>query len=342
MSGLKLTKRGGIWHLTGTVAGCRIRRTTGTADKATAERIKAETEALAWQRRLDGPEAHMTFAHAALAYRDTGKPDRFLAAVENHFGTTPLRKIKPEDVRRAARTLYPGTSNATRNRQVIVVASAILNHAAELGWCGRIKVKRLPVETKVKAPASAEWVMAFATQAQLDRLPHLAALCLFMFATGARIGEATALTWADLDLAKSAALIRQTKVSRERLAHLPSVVIAAIANIPGPRDPALPVFRYSGREGVKQVWANVIARAGIDYRSPHSCRHGFATTMLRAGYDVKTVAHLGGWKDAATVLRTYAHALTDPTLTDAVFGKKLTQNATKARLSVGQKRGKRA
>jgi integrase len=49
-------------------------------------------------------------------------------------------------------------------------------------------------------------------------------------------------------------------------------------------------------------------------------RHGFATEMLRAGYDVKTVAHAGGWKDAATVLKTYAHAIRDIRITDALTG----------------------
>ncbi|MBC7137239.1 MAG: hypothetical protein H5U17_00605 [Defluviimonas sp.] len=41
--------------------------------------------------------------------------------------------------------------------------------------------------------------------------------------------------------------------------------------------------------------------------------------MLRAGFDVKTVAARGGWKDAAIVLKTYAHAIEDRTVTDAVF-----------------------
>ena len=43
-------------------------------------------------------------------------------------------------------------------------------------------------------------------------------------------------------------------------------------------------------------------RARIKRLTPHSCRHGFATMMLRNGFDVKTVAKLGGWKDAAIVL----------------------------------------
>lgn len=51
----------------------------------------------------------------------------------------------------------------------------------------------------------------------------------------------------------------------------------------------------------------------------------FATTMLREGYDAKTVAASGGWKDAATAMRYYAHALENPTVTDVLFGAKPTQ-----------------
>lgn len=46
---LKLKKRGN---------GRELRRSTGTADKAIAQRIAAE----AWKRRLDGPGARLTMA----------------------------------------------------------------------------------------------------------------------------------------------------------------------------------------------------------------------------------------------------------------------------------------
>ncbi len=75
-----------------------------------------------------------------------------------------------------------------------------------------------------------------------------------------------------------------------------------------------------GGGSVKYTWDNVVRRAGIARMTPHSCRHGFATAALRAGLDPKTVAKLGGWKDVATVMRFYAHAREDATLSDAVFG----------------------
>jgi integrase len=54
---------------------------------------------------------------------------------------------------------------------------------------------------------------------------------------------------------------------------------------------------------------------------PPRLRHDAA----QAGIDPKTVATMGGWKDVATVMKYYAHAMNDPTVTEALFGTNLTQ-----------------
>lgn len=328
----KIYRRGEIWHYSITAAGRRLRRSCGTADKGLAQRIAAEAEAREWRRHLDGPE--VTMAQAALAYRQAEKPDRFLARIEDHWRDTKVRDIKPGAIRQSALTLYPNATGATRNRQVIVPTQAIINHAASLGWCAPIKVERFKVEAKSKSPADWQWVRAFMAEAS----PHLGALCVFMFGTGARIGEAVALTWGDVDLAQRTALIRQTKIGAERRAHLPGPVLAALANIPGERGAAERVFQYLDAQNVKQVWEAAIKRAGITRLTPHSCRHGFATTLLRKGHDVKTVARMGGWKDAATVLKFYAHAVEDTTVTEAIFDTNPAQLAGRNSLTDGKQR----
>ena len=333
---LKLYRRGKVWHYRGTVAGRRISGSAGTADKAIAQRIAAEAEARQFRRHLDGPGADVTFAQAALAYRQAEKQTRFLPKIEDYWKDTRIREITTGAIQQSARMLYPNGKGATRNRQVIVPTQAIINFAAELGWCSKIGVKRFPVETKTKEAATLAWAQDFAAEAS----PHLGALCLFMFATGARIGEAVALTWQDIDLSDRKAVIRQTKIEDTRTAHLQAPVVAALASIGGNRNPGELVFGYAGPGSVKKTWDNVIKRAGIVRLTPHCCRHGFATTMLRLGYDVKTVAKLGGWKDAATVLKTYAHALDDQTVTDAMFGTNLTQPEVAKAASGRKKRTK--
>lgn len=322
---LTLFRRGDVWHYRGTVAKRRLRGSTGTSDRKIAERIKAEAEALEWRRHLDGPEAELTFAQATSAYIEAGKPQRFILAILDYWKDTKVSNINTGAVHRAARVLYPTALAATRNRQVIVPVQAIINFCAENEWCSPVRFRRFKTTTpRTKVPATAQWVRNFDRQARLDALPHLGALCLFMFATGARRGEACALTWGMVQLEARTATIRQTKIDHVRSAHLPGDVVMALANIPSNRNPEELVFGYATGESVGKVWTNVAARAGIAPLTPHCCRHGFATTMLQRGFDAKTVAVRGGWADAATVLKHYAHALDDPTVTDALFDTKST------------------
>ena len=330
----EIYKRGKIWHYRGTVSGRRLRGSCGTSDKAIAQRVAAEAESREWKSHLDGPGAHVTFAQAAIAYRQAEKPTRFLDKIEDHWKDTLIREIQPGAVRQSAITLYPKAKGATRNRQVIVPTQAIINHAATLGWCAPVKVKRFDVEAKVKTPATLEWVRAFAAHAS----PHLGALCLFMFGTGARISEAVSLTWGAVELTGATAIISQSKIKTERRAHLPGDVVVALANIPSNRNPDERVFGYSARDSVTTPWRNVIIKAGITPLTPHSCRHGFATMLMRETIDVKSVAKLGGWKDAATVLKYYAHAMDDTTLTDRLFGTNLTQGQQTKPVTSGNKR----
>ena len=318
---LKIYRRGEIWHYRGTVAGRRIRGSTGTAQKDRAQRIAAEREDHEWKRHLDGPGAVLTFAGAAMLYRQSEKPTRFLTAVEDYWKDTAVKQITSGTVRQAAIALFPKASGATRNRQVIVPTQAIINHAAALDLCPHLKVKRFPVATKRKVPATWEWVDAFMAVAS----PQLGALACFMFLTGARITEAVELRWADVSLAERRATIRQTKINDERRAHLPAPLVAALGNIPSNRNPDEKVFGYSTRHTVKPVWRAAITRAGIKALSFHACRHGFATAMLHAGVDPITVAKLGGWKDAKHVFATYGHAMEDDTLADRISGTPMTQ-----------------
>lgn len=334
--------RGRFWHYRGTAAGRRIRGSTKTTDKALAQRIASEAETKEWRSHLDGAAAVLTMAQAMHAYLDAGKPDRFLLPISAHWKDTKVKDITPEAIRQSARKLYPDAQPATWNRQVIVPTAAVINFAAGMGLCSPIKVKRYTENNKEKTPVTLEWVTAFSAQAGEDGLPHLAALCLFMFGTGARVGEAVALTWADLDLANRRATIHQTKTQHTRKAHLPPQVVVALANLPSNRKPESLVFGYSCSSSVHKVWHNVADRAGIAPLTPHCCRHGFATTMVRAGHDVKTIAKLGGWKDAAIVLRTYMHALDDVTVTDVLFGTNLAQVTNDAPATIDNEREKSA
>jgi integrase len=314
---LKVYKRGEVYHYSGTVAGKRLRGSTGTASKEIAQQIAAREEARAWKRDLHGPEAVLTFADAAVLYRSARKSDRFLARIEDYWKDTLIKDITGGAIRQMAMELYPKAAASSRNRQAIVPTQAIINHCAESDLCPPIRVKRFKEETKIKVPASWEWIQAFVAHSK----PHLGALAMFMFLTGARISEALAVTWDDIDLHAQTVLIKQTKVGAERLAHLPPVLMIRLANLPRDRKP----FQYKNRNLMVRVWRRACARAGIEVLSPHCCRHGFATHMLRAGFDPVTVAKRGGWKTPRHIFETYGHAMDDITITDRLTGSSVPQ-----------------
>lgn len=333
---LKIYRRGKVWHYRGTVARRRLRGSTGATDKTIAARIAAEIEQRHWKGHLDGPQSVLTFAQAAMLYRAAGKPTRFLEKVEDYWKNTLVQDINSGVIQKAAIAIYPTAGPATRNRQAIVPTVAIINHAAESKLCSPITVRRFKVTKKVKTPATLEWVEGFMKAAS----PQMGAMALFMFLTGARISEAIRLRWEDVSLNGMTALIRQTKTHRERQAHLPQRLVVVLANLE--RDNERPVFGYSKRGGgTHKAWKLTCERAGISYLSFHSCRHGFATALLRAGVDLLTVAKLGGWQTTRLVIDTYGHANDDPTLTDRILGTPVTQRVTniaKKPIKIGKSR----
>jgi integrase len=332
---LKVSLQGKRWHYSGTVAGRRLRRSCRTANKARAERIAAEAEARAWKGHLDGPASVLTFAQAAASYRAIGKPTRFLKKIENHWENTLVKDMTEGVIQKAAIQLYPLASAATRNRQVIAPTQAIINHAASIGWCPIVRVKRFPVAKKVRDYATWEWIQAFMAHAT----PHVGALACFMFLTGARISEALAVEWTDIDLGQMTVTIRQSKLhGEERSAHLPQPLVVAIANISRTKKT---VFKFSSKDTAKPEWRRAIRKAGIKPLSYHACRHGFATGLLRSQVDPITVAKRGGWKSPAHVFGTYGHAMEDVTITDRLIGKNLASPPADDLITVSEQRLKK-
>lgn len=324
---LELYIRNGVYHCRGTIGPAerrsRIRRSLHTTDKSIAARQVAEIETKYWKGHFDGPGSILTFRKAAENYRNAGKSERFLPRVEQHFGDRLVKEITAGMIRQMAIELFPKGSGATRNRQGITPAKAVINFNAESDLCSPIRVRHFKVDAKIKEPVTLEWLRAFSPHAG----PAVEALGWFMFLTGARIGEALKVCWEDVSLNARTVLIKQSKVSNERVSHLPTPLIALLSNLP--RINERPVFVYRNPDDTKRAWYGAIKRAQIKRLTPHSCRHGFATGLLRRGVDVTTVAYLGGWKTPGQVLKTYGHALKDITLTDVLIGAELTRDNSK-------------
>lgn len=321
-----------VYSYRGTVAGRRLRGSTRTTDKVRAQRIAAKKESDAWERHLDGPTAVLTFAKASILYRSAEKMShkrqlRYLERIEDYWKNTLVKDMTAGAIRQSAIDIYPDAVGATRNRQAITPTQAVINHCAEMEMCAPIRVRRFKSEKKIKKPVTREWIDGLCAHAR----PVIKALALDMYATGRRINEARRADWSDYDFHARTILIRDTKTGKERLAHMPSRLLVALANLP--RD-TKPFDRSESR--LRRHWDEDVAKAaaavpGFERLTFHSCRHGFATTLLQDGVDVVTVSKLGGWSSPQQVLSTYAHAIEDARITDRLFGTDLTQPAAEVK-----------
>ena len=168
----------------------------------------------------------------------------------------------------------------------------------------------------VHEDATEEWIGA------RDR-----AVLLLLYGAGLRIAEALSLTGAVLPLGE--AFTVTGKGNKQRLVPLLPLVREAITDYlgkcPWPVSSASPLFRGAKGGPLSQgMVQKVVARARItlglpDTATPHALRHSFATHLLSAGADLRSLQELLGHAslsstqiytrvDAATLLDVYRHA----------------------------------
>jgi integrase/recombinase XerC len=148
------------------------------------------------------------------------------------------------------------------------------------------------------------------------------AILELMYSAGVRVQELVNIDDADLDLRGGTVRVRG-KGRRERLGIVGSHARAAlrvwIAARPNPspasRPAARPLFtnRFGSRlsvRGVARLLEKHLATAGLTGRaSPHTLRHSFATHLLDAGADIRSVQELLGHKSLVTT-QIYTHVTT--------------------------------
>ena len=142
-------------------------------------------------------------------------------------------------------------------------------------------------------------------------------LLTFLFCTGARVGEAIDLDWADVDMQHCQAVLRDTKNGDERTVALTARMVAAFAAIQGEREgrvfrkPGGDPYRSTndtnrGAEGgqIKRVFASAVRAAGVTkHLTPHHCRHSWATWHYAVHRDPMLLRDEGGWRTISQVER---------------------------------------
>lgn len=307
-----------------------MRESTGASSEAGARDWIIEREEQERRRHLIGEaERPIGFADAVMLYNAEPIMARYLAPLVRDLAQTPCQHITAKAIKDLGPKLYPNNSTDTWRRWVVAPARAVILNAHKLGKCPPIRIPgyskeerikqdraRGKVSRKAKTPGSWEWLLKFYPKAN----PYVGALAVFMFATGARVGQAVAMhPDKHLDLQEGKATIPGAKGHEDREVDLPPELVAILGNLKAkvPRGwdrtkkANLRVFGYASNCGPLKAWRSACNAAKIPYLPPHSAgRHGFGQEMrVRQKVDKKAVEAVGGWSPHGNMVdRTYTHA----------------------------------
>jgi integrase len=320
---MKLVKRNDVWHVVGTLTRDdgsteRIRRSTGTADRAAARRQLQEIMRGGESRpsRLRLREVFELYEGKGLGRNDANVVKRW----KERFGDADVWRIDVAALHAWARER--GIAPETFRRELTTLGAA-LNYARR----GGLKV---PVVDLLKPPPGDGRVRALEAH-EVDRLlgacdESFRPLATFLFFTGARLGEALDLTWDRVEARDGVpvAVVLATRKKKGGRLALRRVPLGARVVLPERRKVlarAQRVFqtRHNDRYGwVYRHWKAACEAACIRDLKVHDARHTFATLLLRGGAHVKAVADLMGHSTLEMIDR-YGHLIESDL--DAVMGR---------------------
>jgi integrase len=313
------------WSIRGTYLGIAVDRSSGTHRRSVALRTLRKLElAIEGGEYPEPPKAKAaaTFLSAAVAYLRAGRRRRYVAALIQHFGETPLSAIDQAAIDAAAIALHPNAAPVTRNTAVYTPVSAILHHAGVDITVRRPKGYKGKPVTRFLLPPDAFAIIDAAKR--IDE--EMGRLLTFLLYTGCRIGEALALKWENVSSRDHwEAYIETSKNDDARTVRLSPDAIAAL----GPVKPAGRVFRFhqGGHRNFLFLNAKVTAcglaavprpKPGERMKIPpyrlswvtfHTFCHTWATWMRRfAGADLQGLIATGRWRDPRSAAR-YTHVV---------------------------------
>jgi len=217
-------------------------------------------------------------------------------------------------IERAKGQRSPATVNRYQAAIAAVFTWAIKRRLTPRGWDN-------PARRLERAPER-NGVVRFLAQDELERLleackrsswPRLYLLVLMALTTGARRSELLGLTWADLDLERSIAHIRETKNGHPRALPLTPAVVEELRRFAIARPEAC-VFpsrsRLTKPRAFESSWSFALKTARIRRFRFHDLRHSCASYLAQNGASLLEIADVMGHRQLAMVKR-YAHLTTD-------------------------------
>ncbi|HLO76647.1 MAG TPA: site-specific integrase [Magnetospirillum sp.] len=341
---MAVSKRSGsdVWQIVFEFQGQRFRRSSGTTRKRDAEELERKWRKELHDQLLMGHVPDMTLGEAIDRYyeavvvprgnKEVAKRDLYaLNLIREGLGEkTALKALTaPVIAEYKDRLLSSKLAPATVNRYLAAI-KAILNRAkAEWGTLAVVPtIKLLPLDNM-----RYRWL----TEDEEAKLlpvcaPHLRDLVTFLIDTGARLREATRLTWNEVDLdrkPRSAVRFMDTKSGKPRGIPLTTRTEDMLRRLKAEcpeGESRVFLYRPVGRGGLGKddtkcgkalpfdnpfgTWDTARKRVGLEDLNLHDLRHTFASRLVMRGVPLLTVSKLLGHSNITMTMR-YAHLAPD-------------------------------
>src|SRR5712671_211557 len=232
-----------------------------------------------------------------------------IAEFAQHFGKPP-DQLGPEHIRRYQLFLIK-EKKASRPTCIQVVCALRFFYTHTLSR--KIAIERIPFprrERKLPLILSCEEVKALLEAPRTVRQRTLLAI---LYGAGLRVSEVTQLKASDIDSARNVLWVRHGKGGKDRQTLLPAKLLELLRCYWRSQRPTDWLFR--GADATRPISAKAVflacrkaaQRAGISKPiHPHSLRHAFATHLLEAGVNLRTIQILLGHANLETTAR-YLH-----------------------------------
>lgn len=316
---MSLRRRGGQWWIDFvTPNGERIRRSTGTANRALALELHDKLRAEAWRIAKLGERPRRTWNDAVVrwlkesAHKATLEMDKaHLRWLDRFLGGKDLEIITRGSIDRITeQKLAEGVTNATVNRVLEVVRAILRKCVNDWEW-----LDRAPRVRMLKEPIRRiRFLTRDEAQQLLAALPkHLADMAAFSLATGLRRGNVTGLQWPQVDLVRRLAWIHPDQAKARKAIAVPLNAEAVVIVRKQAGTHPTHVFSFRGKPIIQvstKAWYTALEKAGIDDFRWHDLRHTWASWHVQQGTPLHALQELGGW-ESSEMVRRYAHFSAD-------------------------------
>ncbi len=245
---------------------------------------------------------------------------RGLTALNDDAAAILPDKITADHVRNyLAETMRSGASRATVQRRLFAIKAYFRWRESTLGAQNPARTMRSPKAEKRLPQVLHEDSVRRLVEAGGDVTPAMLrdrAILEVLYSSGLRVSELTGLCWRDIDEELGMVMVRSGKGNKDRLVPIGEPALDALKEwrvaMPVPWSLGGPVITNlrGGRLTPRSV-QNIVARrlltAEVDSPiTPHGLRHCFATHLLNAGADLRSIQEMLGHSSLATTQR-YTH-----------------------------------